>query len=378
VVAGRTDNAAKLFLDAGCFMPYSPKRQLLALGGFCLAAVLLSPAHAQSSLTGAGSSAASPVYRIWAQEYVRKQGDVLSYDPVGSGAGMAKIRKREVDFGTSDVITARSELEKDGLIMVPTVITGVVPVINLPHMAPNAMRLTGEVLAQIYLGEITQWDAPQIKALNPGLSLPSQAIRTVVRADGSGTTYHFSDYLSRVSTTWKQRYGVGSKFDWPAGALAVKGSSEVSKAVRATVGAIGYIDYNYVLDDGLTGVSLKNADGQFIVASVEGFREAVIHSAWFTSGDFWAAINDAPGPKTWPITMGTYIAVPRVTDQAERTERALRFLTWGYLNGDALARDAKFVPLPDKVQASAYKEISKVASRSGDLLGAKVLATLVK
>ena len=335
-------------------------------------------AMAQSTLSGAGSSAAAPVYRVWAREYAKDGGEPLSYAPVGSGAGMGSIRKREVDFAGSDIISARAELERDGLVMFPTVITGVVPVVNLPRIAPNAMRLTGDVLARIFLGEITQWDAPPIRDLNPALALPSLPIRLVVRADGSGTTYHFSEFLSHVSPLWQQRFGVGSKFNWSADVLAVNGSGEVSKAVRATPGAIGYIDFNYVLDDGLSGVAMKNADGQFVVAGVEGFREAVRHSAWFSDGDFWAPIDNAPGPRSWPITMGTYVAVPRVAAQADRTERALRFITWGYLHGDALAREAKFVPLPDKVQASAYREISKVSSGSGERLGAKVLATLVK
>src|SRR5262249_23797656 len=160
----------------------------------------------------------------------------LAYDPVGSGGGMARIRKREVDFGASDVIASKADLDRDGLVMFPTVITGVVPVVNLPHVAPNAMRFSGEVLAGIFLGEITQWDAPEIKALNPALALPHQSIRIVARADGSGTTFHFADYLSRVSPAWKQRYGVANRFDWPAGTMAVKGSGEVSKTVRATPG----------------------------------------------------------------------------------------------------------------------------------------------
>jgi len=333
---------------------------------------------AEPGLSGAGSSAAAPVYKIWAAEYAKDHGEPLAYEPVGSGAGMARIRKREVDFGASDVIASKAELDKDGLVMFPTVITGVVPVVNLPHVAPNAMRLSGDVLARIFLGEITQWDAPELKALNPGLALPSQPIRLVVRADGSGTTYHFSDYLSRISPAWKQRFGVASRFDWPAGTMAVKGSAEVSKAVRATAGSIGYIDYNYVVDDGLAGVSMKNADGRFVVAGVEGFRDAVKNSAWFARGDFFAEINDAPGPRTWPITMGTYIAVPRIPAADGSTQRALRFVIWAYLHGDALARQAKFVPLPDKVQASAYREIARISNERGEAIGAQVLGQVVR
>ena len=353
-------------------------RLLACLAAVC-AALLAVPAlsHAAEAINGAGSSAAAPVYRIWATEYARGQGAPLVYDPVGSGAGMARISRREVDFGASDVIASAADLKKNDLVMFPTVITGVVPVVNLPHVGANQLRLTGDVLARIFLGQLTQWDAPEIVALNPGLKLPAHAIRLVVRADGSGTTYHFSDYLGRASAAWKQQRGVASKLDWPAGALAVKGSAAVADAVRATPGAIAYIDYNDVVDDGLAGVSMKNADGQFVAANVEGFHDAVMHSAWYAQGDFSTELNELPGAKTWPITMGTYVAIPRVAVQAERTERALRFITWAYLHGDALARQAKFVPLPEKVQASAYREIAKVSNSNGELLGAKMMGDLL-
>jgi phosphate transport system substrate-binding protein len=354
------------------------RRLSAILGTLAVSVSLHAPARAADTISGAGSSAAAPVYKTWAAEYTKDHGDVLAYEAIGSGAGMAKIRKHDTDFGASDVIASKADLDKDGLVMFPTVITGVVPVVNLPHVAPGAMRLSGELLAKIFLGEITQWNAPEIRSLNPELNLPAERIRLVVRADGSGTTYHFSDYLSRVSPAWKERRGVASKFDWPAEVLAVKGSGEVSKTVRATAGAIGYIDYNYVIDDGLCGVAMRNSEGRFVQADVEGFREAVTHSAWFTSGDFFSEINNAPGAKTWPITMGTYVAVPRVAAPGSGTERALRFVTWAYLHGDALARQAKFVPLPDKVQASAYREIAKIAGAHGEPVGMKLLGQLVR
>jgi len=340
----------------------------------CLAAV---PAFATEAITGAGSSAAAPVYKIWAAEYAKARGTTLDYAAIGSGAGMARINKHEVDFGASDVIASPADLKKNDLVMFPTVITGVVPVVNLAKVGPSQLHLTGDVLGRIFAGQITKWDAPEIKALNPGLKLPSHAIRLVARADGSGTTYHFSDYLSRTSAAWKARYGVASHFEWPAGTLAVKGSGEIAKAVKATEDSIGYIDYNYVLDDDLTGVAMKNAEGQFVAASVEGFHQAVMHSTWYSAGDFSTEINDLPGTGTWPITMGTFVAVPRVAVTGDRAERALRFLTWAYLHGDALARQAKFVPLPERVQASAYREISRVTSPNGELLGAKSIGNLV-
>ena len=239
------------------------------------------------------------------------------------------------------------------------------------------LHLTGDVLGRIYTGRITQWNAPEIKALNPDLKLPAHPIRLIARADGSGTTYHFSDYLSRTCADWKAKYGVASHFDWIAGTLAVKGSGEVSKAVRATPDALSYIDYNYMVDDDLTAVSMRNAAGRYVTADVEGFREAVMHSAWYSDGDFSGEINDLPGQKTWPITMGTYIAIPRVAPAGARTEGALRFITWAYLHGDSLARQARFVPLPEKVQASAYREISRVSGAHGELLGARLMGNLL-
>ena len=355
----------------------SPSRPFISFV-FGASVALALPAFAAETISGAGSSAAAPVYKIWASEYAKIKGTTLDYAPVGSGAGMIKINKHEVDFGASDVIASAADLKKNDLVMFPTVITGVVPVINVAKVGPNQMHLSGDVLGRIFAGQITQWDAPEIKALNPGLKLPARAIHVVARADGSGTTYHFSDYLSRTSPAWKARYGVANHFDWPAGTLAVKGSAEIAKTVLATEDSISYIDYNYVIDDDLTGVAMKNAEGQFVAASVESFHQAVMHSTWYSAGDFSTEINDLPGSTTWPITMGTYVAVPRVAVAGDRAERTLRFLTWAYLHGDALARQAKFVPLPERVQASAYREISRVMGANGESLGAKSMGNLME
>ena len=351
-------------------------RPVLALAlGTSLA--LAAPVHAAETISGAGSSAAAPVYRIWATEYAKAKGTLLDYAPVGSGAGMAKINKHEVDFGASDVIASAADLKKNDLVMFPTVITGVVPIVNIGKVGANQLHLTGDVLGRIFAGQVTQWDAPEIKALNPGLKLPAHAIKVIARADGSGTTYHFSDYLARTSPAWKARYGVANHFDWPAGTIAVKGSGEIAKTVQATEDSISYIDYNYVIDNELSGVAMKNADGQFVSASVDAFHQAVMHSTWYSAGDFSTEINDLPGAGTWPITMGTYVAVPRVAVAGDRAERTLRFLTWAYLHGDTLARQAKFVPLPERVQASAYREISRVMGANGESLGAKTMGNLV-
>ena len=359
-------------------MPQRRPPVRLLLASIALSTLYAAQADAADNINGAGSSAASPVYRIWATEYAKSHATTLVYDPVGSGAGMARINKREVDFGASDVIASSAELKKNGLVMFPTVITGVVPVINVGKLASNGLHLTGDVLARIFLGQIAQWDAPEIRALNPDAKLPSRPIRLIVRADGSGTTYHFSDYLSRVNDDWKQKYGVANHFAWPASVIAVKGSAEVAKALRATPDSIAYIDYNYVVDEALVAVAMKNADGRFVEAGTDTFHEAVMHSTWYETGDFSTEINNLAGARSWPITMGTYIAIPRVVRSGERTERALQFITWAYLNGDTLARQARFVPLPERVQASAYAEIAKVSTDAGEAIGVKSMGTLMK
>jgi len=351
------------------------KRQSLLIGAGLLL-LLANAAGAEPGLSGSGSSAAAPVYRLWAEEYKKRDGVSIAYDAVGSGAGMTQIRQRQVDFGASDVISSKEVLAKDGLVMFPTVISGVVPVVNLAKLnAP--LKLTGEVLARIFMGEITQWNASEIVAINPGLSLPGQPIRVVCRSDGSGTTYNFSDYLSKISPAWKARFGVASKHPWPPTFILAKGSSEVSGAVRNTPGAIGYIDYNYVLEDGLIGAQVRNSAGYFVAASSEGFKKAVLQSPWFSSGDFSETLTDMTGESTWPITMGTYVAVPRVARDAARAMQTLRFFVWAYANGDVLATQAKFIPLPEKVQAKAFREIYSVVGGRGERIGAEALSGLI-
>ena len=327
------------------------------------------PVLAQAQVRGAGSTAAAPVYRVWSAGYAASSGVTLSYDAVGSGEGLKRIRAGSVDFGASDVPLSSADAAKAGLVCVPSVVTGAVPFINVPGVARGQLKLTGEVLAHIFLGKVESWDAPEVRALNPGVTLPKLKIRPVVRADGSGTTYHFTDYLSAVSPEWKTAYGTKSTTAWPADTLAAKGSGDVVKTVQATPGAIGYVDYNYVLDNDLNAVQLRNAAGRFVSAQVSGFREAVVQSAWNRKGDFTAPLVNLPGADTWPITMGTFIVVPAVSPSGPRTLAALKFLTWGYFHGDELAARAKFVPLPERVQAIAYRELARVTDTSGAAIG---------
>ncbi|WP_019449208.1 phosphate ABC transporter substrate-binding protein PstS [Cupriavidus sp. BIS7] len=339
-----------------------------------LGTALISTAAQSVEIQGAGSTAAAPVYQVWSTGYAAATGTRLTYAAVGSGEGIRRIRDSKVDFGASDVPLSPQEASKTGLICIPAVVTAAVPVVNLPSIPKGQLRLTGDLLARIFLGKVDAWDAPEIRALNPGLTLPNLKITPVVRTDGSGTTYHFSAYLSEVNAEWKSANGAKSSFTWPASFTGAKGSGEVVKSVQSIRGAIGYVDYNYVLDAGLNPAQLRNADGNFVSATVAGFRDAVVHSNWNRKGDFTATLVNQPGAEAWPITMGTFIVVPAVSHAGERTLEAMKFVTWGYLHGDQLAREAKFVPLPAQVQANAYRELSRVTDASGKAIGLQSMA----
>jgi phosphate transport system substrate-binding protein len=324
--------------------------------------------HSQT-ITGAGSSAAAPIYKSWALDYQKATGAVLVYEPIGSSAGLKKIRANETGFGASDVAPSDAELAKDGLIIFPVAVTGIAPVVNLPKIGEDQLRLTGDILARIFLGEITKWNAPEIATLNPTRSLPDAPIQVVVRGDGSGTTYNFADYLAKMNPVWKSRYGVKTSFDWPANFIAVKGSGGMAKAVKETVGSIGYVDYGYVKENMLTAVSVMNADGEFTKPSISAFRKALLASEWASKGAFTTTLTNQPGKDVWPIAMGTFVVMPRVADKREQSLSALKFFAWAFLNGDALVQANNFVRLPDKVQALAFKAIASVRDKEGQPIG---------
>lgn len=332
-------------------------------------------AAADQTITGAGSSAAAPIYQGWAREYQRASGVGLAYEPVGSSAGLKKIRARETGFGASDVAPSVAELAADGLVIFPVAITGIAPIVNLPKVGDGQLHLVGSVLARIFMGEITQWNAPEIGQLNPGLTLPDLPIKVVVRSDGSGTTYNFADYLSKVNPIWKDKNGVKSSFAWPAGFVAAKGSDGVVKAVKENNGAIGYVDYGYVTDNKLSAVQLMNLEGELVKPSISSFRTALTNSEWMSNGAFTVTLTNKPGKGSWPITMGTFVLLPRVTDTPEQTQRALQFFFWAFMNGDKLVQENNFVRLPDRVQASAFKAITSVKDRAGNFIGMSLFNT---
>jgi phosphate transport system substrate-binding protein len=317
---------------------------------------------------GAGSSAAAPLIQAWARAYHRASGASLAYRAAGSQAAGELIRAGEPDFGVSDVAPAQSDLASDGLVMFPVAVTGIAPVVNLLKVADGQLRLTGDVLARIFMGEITQWHAPEIAGLNPGIALPALPIHVVVRADGSGTTCNFADYLSKVSLTWNKRFGAESSFEWPGAFEAVAGSDAMVKAVRETEGAIGYVAWGHARAGRLACARLENAEGEFTVPSSHAFRSALVYSEWATTRSFATTLTHRPGKASWPIPMGTFAIVPRVMGRQAPTA-ALRFLAWSFLNCEAIVAQHGFVCLPHRVQAAASETIKSIKDTAGNPIG---------
>jgi phosphate transport system substrate-binding protein len=340
---------------------------LLVLGLFVSALLQINGASGQT-LSGAGSSAAAPIYRSWAAQYQIAGGPSLSYEPIGSSGGIKKIKAEQTGFGASDVAPSAEELKSSGLVLFPIAITGISPVVNLPKVDDGQLRLTGPVLARIFLGEITQWNDPAVAQLNAGLSLPALPIKVVVRSDGSGTTYNFADYLSKVNATWKTTYGAKTSFTWPSTFIGSKGSDGVVKSVKENIGAIGYVDYGYVKANRLLSVQMAGADGIYIQPSVASFRAAMQNSEWNSKGTFSSTLTNITGKGAWPITMGTFVLVPQITKKEEQTTAVLQFFIWAFMNGDSLVQQNNFVRLPDRMQSLAFKAIASVRNSSGKIL----------
>jgi phosphate transport system substrate-binding protein len=326
--------------------------------------LFLSPANA-GNIMGAGSSAASPLYKKWAEAYREKTGANLDYQAVGSSAGLKQVKAREVDFGASDVAQKSADLKKENLVQFPSAISGVVPVVNLPGYRGGDIKLSGEVLARIYERKITLWNAPDIANLNQNVNLPDKTIEVIARSDGSGTTYNFTNYLSKISADWQKTYGNNSTITWHKEIKQVKGSSGVAAEVKKTPFSIGYIDYNYVSQENLDAVKLKNKEGKFIMPSTDSFAAALNASEWKKTGNFEETLTDKAGARAWPIAMGTFIILQKSAPQIEKTIAALQFFTWSFMNGDYLVGGVDFVRLPDAIQARVFKEMTSVTDADG-------------
>jgi len=325
---------------------------LLSLSGFVAA----------QDVTGAGASFPAPIYAKWADAYHKAGGARVNYQSVGSGAGIKQIKAKTVDFGASDMPLKDDELATDGLLQFPTVIGGVVPVINVKGIQPGQLKLTGQLLGDIYLGKITQWNDPAIAALNPGVTLPDAAIAVVRRADGSGTSFIFTNYLSKVNAEWKAKVGEGTAVNWPTGAGG-KGNEGVSAYVQRLPGAIGYVEYAYAKQNKMTHVLLKNKDGQFVAPDDLNFKAAAASADW--SKTFYQILTEQPGKDSWPLTGATFILMHKSQAKPEQGAASLKFFDWAYGNGDKLATELEYVPLPDPVKALVRKQWSMVADAAG-------------
>jgi phosphate transport system substrate-binding protein len=304
-------------------------------------------------VTGAGATFPAPIYAKWADAYNKASGARINYQSVGSGAGIRQIKAKTVDFGASDMPLKDEELAKDGLVQFPTVIGGVVPVVNIKGIAPGQIKLTGSVLADIYLGKITKWNDAALTALNPGVALPDAAIAPVARADGSGTTFIFTNYLSKVSEDWKSKVGEGTTVKWLAG-TAGKGNEGVAAFVQRLPNSIGYVEYAYVKQNKMTFVQLKNKDGQWVNPSDDAFKAAAAGADWAKS--FYQITTDQPGKASWPLTNPTYILMFKSQDKAAQASAALKFFDWAYANGDKMADELDYVPLPSSVKDLVRKQ----------------------
>lgn len=300
-----------------------------------------------AEITGAGATFPAPVYAKWAEAYNKATGNKLNYQSIGSGGGITQIKAKTVDFGASDMPLKPADLEKDGMMQFPTVMGGVVPVVNLQGIKPGEIKLTGEMLANIYLGKINKWNDPALVALNPDVKLPSQDIAVVRRADGSGTTFIFTNYLSKVSAEWKQKVGEGTAVQWPLG-LGGKGNEGVSAFVQRVAGSIGYVEYAYAKQNKLLHTQLQNADKAFVQPSDDAFKAAAAGADWSKSA-FYEILTNQPGKAAWPISGATFILLHKVQDKPAQAVEALKFFDWAYKNGDQLAADLDYVPMPDSV-----------------------------
>ena len=301
-----------------------------------------------ADISGAGATFPYPIYAKWANAYKGKTGVGLNYQSIGSGGGIKQIQARTVTFGATDMPMKPADLEKNGLVMFPTVIGAEVIVYNLPGIKSGQMVLDGSTLANIYLGKIAKWNDPAIKALNPGLNLPNQAIAVVHRSDGSGTTFIFANYLSKVSSEWADKVGAATSVDWPVG-IGAKGNEGVAGNVAQTAGSIGYVEYAYAMQNNLPYTRMINHDHQTVSASMESFVAAAANADWDHADHFYMILTDQPGAKAWPIENPTFILVPKSPPDAGAATEALKFFKWAYANGDQMAEGLLYIPLPDSV-----------------------------
>lgn len=319
-----------------------------------------------TDITGAGATFPYPIYSKWAEAYKAKTGIGLNYQSIGSGGGIKQINAKTVDFGASDMPLTPDVLQKDGLTQFPAVMGGEVLAVNLPGIKKGEIKLNGKIIADIYLGKVTNWDAPEIKALNKGVKLPDMKITVVHRSDGSGTTFIFTNYLSKVSPEWKVKPGMGTSIDWPVG-VGGKGNEGVASYVQRIKGSIGYVEYAYALQNNMIYTQLESRDGTFLMPTSETFQAAAAGADWEHAPGFYEILTNEEGKKSWPITGATFILMHTTQEKPANAKEVLKFYSWAYDNGGKMAEELVYVPMPApvvKLIRQSWKE--KIKDTSGN------------
>ena len=337
----------------------------LAVAGLIAAGAYV-PANA-ADISGAGATFPYPIYAKWADAYKKETGNGLNYQSIGSGGGIKQITARTVTFGASDMPLQPADLDKIGVIQFPTVMGGIVPVVNLDGIKSGDLTIDGPTLAKIFLGEIKAWDDAALKKQNPNVKLPSQAIALVHRSDGSGTTFIFTNYLSKVSADWKSKVGSNTSVEWPAG-IGAKGNEGVANNVAQTKGAIGYVETAYAKQNNLTTTKMINKDGKAVAATAEAIMAAAASADWAKAPGFYMILTDSAGAASWPIAGATFILVPKQPKDTAAAGEALKFFAWAYKNGAKMAETLDYIPMPDSVvkliQAKWASEIKDASGKS--------------
>ncbi len=316
----------------------------LALLGLSLGA----SAGEVKSISGAGATFPYPIYSKWADTYAKQTGVQFNYQAIGSGGGIKQISAKTVDFGASDAPLTPKQLDDIGLMQFPMVMGGVVPVVNVPGIKAGDLKLSGKVLAEIYMGDINKWDDARIKAINPGLSLPSRAITVVHRSDGSGTTWIYTNYLSKVSADWKSKIGNDKAVSWPVG-VGGKGNQGVASFVSRIKGSIGYVEYAYALQNHMAYALLQNQAGNYVAPKSSAFQAAAANADWAHAKGFYMVLTNQPGAQSWPITGATFILVYKSQTKPDVARAVLKFFDWSYHNGGAMAEKLDYIPMPANV-----------------------------
>nr|WP_202617988.1 phosphate ABC transporter substrate-binding protein PstS [Aureimonas leprariae] len=332
------------------------------LAGFSALATLGAQA---ADISGAGATFPYPIYAKWADAYKKETGNGLNYQSIGSGGGIKQITARTVTFGATDKPMSGDDLKKNNLVQFPMVMGGIVPIVNLEGVKPGELVLDGATLAKIFQGEITSWDDEAIAKLNPDVKLPSEAIAVVHRSDGSGTTYNFTYFLGAVSPEWKDNVGVDASVEWPVG-IGAKGNEGVAANVGQTANSIGYVEYAYALQNKMTYTDLLNKDGQKVAPDSASFAAAAEGADWSSQPGFGVILANQAGAKAWPITAATFILIPSDPKSPEDAAEALKFFAWAYKNGDAMADELHYIPMPDSVVSQVQSTWKDVKGSDGN------------